>query len=272
MDVTRVELPHRGSRVRVAQLTDTHLEERPGGTLLGMDTDASLGHVLELLRGAPADLLLATGDLASHGAESAYLRLRERFDALGLPWFWLPGNHDAREPIERVFGRGRPMVRSICVGAWQIVMLDSTVDGEVGGTLGADELALLDELLAAEPRRHALVCLHHQPVAIGCAWLDEQMVTDSSELFAVLERHAQARALLWGHVHQDFSQRRGGLQLLATPSTCIQFAPASESFRLDGQPPGMRWLELHADGRLETRVARVSGVEFSYDRDSAGYL
>jgi len=273
LDAQRVELPQHGPVVRVAQLTDTHLEEQRGGTLLGMDTDASFAHVLDLVRAGPRpDLLLATGDLANHGSEAAYLRLREGFESLDLPWFWLPGNHDSGELMARSFGARHPLVRSICVGAWQIVMLDSTVEGEVGGHLGAHELALLERLLAAEPRRHALVCLHHQPVAIGCAWLDEQMVADASGLFAVLARHRQARALLWGHVHQDFSLVRDGLQLLATPSTCIQFAPQSEGFRLDERPPGMRWLELHHDGRLETRVARVTGVEFSYDRDSAGYL
>ena len=143
---------------------------------------------LLLLRDGPLrpDLLLATGDLANHGSEAAYVRVRESFDALGLPWFWLPGNHDSGALMHAVIGRGRPMIRSICVGAWQIVMLDSTVAGQVGGSLGADELALLDGLLAAEPARHALVCLHHQPVAIGCAWLDEQMVADAEALFAAL--------------------------------------------------------------------------------------
>ena len=274
MNAESIELPHAGPCVRIAQLTDTHLEERRGGTLLGMDTDASLGHVLELVRAAPQapDLLLATGDLANHGSEAAYRRLRESLDALGLPWFWLPGNHDEGTQMRRVIGRERPMVRSIRVGAWQIVMLDSTVPGEVGGRLGTGELALLERLLAAEPARHALVCLHHQPVAIGCAWLDEQMVADADELFAVLDRHPHVRALLWGHVHQDFAARRGSVQLLASPSTCIQFAPASEGFRLDEQAPGLRWLELHADGQLLTRVARVQGVDFCFDRESAGYL
>lgn len=274
MTDTRVDLAIAGSCVRVVQVTDTHLEERRGGTLLGMDTDASLAHVLDLVREAPVrpDLLLATGDLANHGAEAAYVRVRESFDALGVPWFWLPGNHDAGPLMHGVIGRGRPMIRSICAGSWQIVMLDSTVAGQVGGSLGAAELALLDRLLGAEPARHALVCLHHQPVAIGCAWLDEQMVADADALFAVLARHPQARALLWGHVHQEFSAERAGLRLLGSPSSCIQFAPCSEGFRLDEQAPGLRWLELHPDGRLETRVERVSGVELGYDRHSAGYL
>jgi hypothetical protein len=53
MTDTRVDLAIAGSCVRVVQVTDTHLEERRGGTLLGMDTDASLAHVLDLVRDAP---------------------------------------------------------------------------------------------------------------------------------------------------------------------------------------------------------------------------
>jgi Icc protein len=73
-------------------------------------------------------------------------------------------------------------------------------------------------------------------------------------------------------VHAYLAAERGGLRLLGSPSSCIQFAPDSEGFRLDEQAPGLRWLELHADGRLETRVERVTGVEFSFERNSAGYL
>ena len=78
MTDTRVDLAIAGSCVRVVQVTDTHLEERRGGTLLGMDTDASLAHVLDLVRDAPLrpDLLLATGDQVQH--------LERGFDMLRL--------------------------------------------------------------------------------------------------------------------------------------------------------------------------------------------
>ena len=36
--------------------------------------------------------------------------------------------------------------------------------------------------------------------------------------------------------------------------------------------PGMRWLELHPDGRIDTRVQRVQGVDLGFDRNSGGYL
>jgi Icc protein len=47
---------------------------------------------------------------------------------------------------------------------------------------------------------------------------------------------------------------------VSTPSTCAQFLPKSEFFALDERPPAARWLELHADGRIETEVtwARAS--------------
>ena len=276
MSDTCVELEFAAAarQLLVAQVSDTHLGAACGGRLAGMDTDASFAHVLEVVRTAPRrpDLLLATGDLASNGALPAYARVRDAFDGLGVPWFWLPGNHDLVTGMNEVIGRGRPMVHGIRAGAWQVLMLDSTVAGEVGGSLGEDELARLERLLAADPVRHTLVCLHHQPVPVGCAWLDEQRVADADALFELLARHRQVRALLWGHVHQEFEARRDGLLLLGSPSTCIQFAPGSEHFRLDERAPGMRWLELHPDGRIDTRVQRVQGVDLGFDRNSGGYL
>ena len=56
----------------------------------------------------------------------------------------------------------------------------------------------------------------------------------------------------------DLPDRRvGRLRILASPSTCFQFAPGSERFTLDDAEPGWRWLTLHADGAIETRVGRL---------------
>jgi Icc protein len=77
---------------------------------------------------------------------------------------------------------------------------------------------------------------------------------------------------LWGHVHQELERDRNGMLLMASPSTCVQFAPGQKNFKLDDMAPGYRWLRLHPDGRIETAVSRVTGVKFSVDLDSGGYL
>jgi 3',5'-cyclic-AMP phosphodiesterase len=262
--------------VQVVQLTDTHLCQMHGGTLLGMDTDHSLQAVIDLVKRErpPLHLLLGTGDLSDGGARPAYDRLQGYFDQLSSDNYWLPGNHDNREAMQAAASRPDRLCKEIRVARWQILLLDSQVPGQVGGQLGEGELALLDSALAAAQGQqlHTMVCLHHQPVTIGCGWLDEQMVADADAFFAVLDRYPGVRAVVWGHVHQEIDRLRNGVRLLASPSTCVQFAAGCENFKADDQPPGYRWLELHDDGRVESAVSRVRNVHFEVELDSGGYL
>ncbi len=157
---------------------------------------------------------------------------------------------------------------------WLVVMLDSQVPGQVGGELGADQLARLSECLelARQQSRHALVCLHHQPIPVGCAWLDDQMVADADALFTFLDRQDTVKGVVWGHVHQALDRDRNGVSLMASPSTCVQFAPGQIDFKADTAAPGYRWLSLHPDGRIETGISRVTDVVFDVDTESGGYL
>ena len=138
-----------GDVVRLLQITDTHLREEPGGTLLGLDTDFSLDHVIELARASHPgpDLVLATGDISDHGSESAYQRARDYFQRLGGETLWLAGNHDRHDLMVDVFGNGGELVRAARVGGWLLVLLNSQVPGEVGGELGAAELGWLGQCL-----------------------------------------------------------------------------------------------------------------------------
>jgi Icc protein len=276
VEIKRQTVPVADDLVRLLQLTDTHLCRELGGELLGMDTDHSLQAVIDLaLRERPrVDAVLGTGDMSNHGFLEAYQRLRRYFERFSAPQFWLPGNHDDRGRMAAVDTSGALLSNDIRLGRWQLVMLDSQVPGEVGGQLGAEQLALLRETLAlaAAEGLFSLVCLHHHPLPIGCHWLDEQRVADADALFEVLSEYAGVRGVLWGHVHQEVDRMWRGLRLLGSPSTCVQFAPGSDNFRADTLPPGYRWLELHADGHIDTGVSRVWDVAFTVDLNRGGYL
>ena len=265
-----------GAALRVVQITDTHLNRIEGGTLLGLDTDFSLQQVLQrvLAERDSIDLVLATGDIADNGSEEAYLRARDYFSRLAAPVLWLPGNHDRAEVMAAVLGQRGELQRTAETGHWQVLMLNSQIPGAVGGRLGAAELQTLRSCLqdAARRSQHVLVCLHHQPVAMGSAWIDRQMLADSEDFLALLGQFDCVRGVLWGHVHQQLDRDYNGWQLMATPSSCVQFAPGSDAFKADDAPPGYRWLDLLADGRIETGVSRVTGVAFNVDLASAGYL
>jgi Icc protein len=88
--------------------------------------------------------------------------------------------------------------------------------------------------------------------------MDAIGLEDGEAFFAVLDRHPQVRGALWGHIHQAFDGRRGKVRLMGSPSTSVQFLPCSQDLAMDSATPGLRWLELYPDGRLETGIARLA--------------
>jgi Icc protein len=249
------------SSVRLIQITDTHLYGEADGKLRGVATYPALLAVIEHARARhwPCAAILASGDLVQDDPEG-YARFRDVFSGLGVPVYCIPGNHDEPETMAKVLA-GPPFVLGGVAHfpGWIVVMLDSFLAGKAGGRLSAASLAELDAALRANSHLHALVCLHHHPVDMGSRWLDQVGLENPDEFFAVLDRHSNVRAVLWGHVHQNHAAERKGVRLLSTPSTCAQFLPSSAGFAIDQRPPGYRWLELESDGTITTKVVWVEG-------------
>ncbi len=261
-----------GPVCRVIQLSDTHLMRDPGGVLVGIDTDRSLAAVCRLIaQQSGIDALLLTGDLAGDESESAYSRLRDGLAALQVPSFWLPGNHDA--PERRYAGFETHFKRHIRCPHWDILMLNTQRPGEVAGCLAEAELKCLASAVerSLSNRRPFLEATHHPLTGVGCQWLDEQVVRNGAEALSILEPLGERAVVISGHVHQETSQVHNGVRCFTVPSTCVQFAPGSQQFRVDDLAPGCRLLELYEDGRFETQVLRVADESFPVDRLSTGY-
>ena len=251
----------------LVQLSDSHLFTKSNGLLLGMNTRESLQRVIELVREQQphVDLLLATGDLSQDGTLESYKQFLGMTKQIDAPARWIPGNHDKPQIMAKATVHSDLLDPVVDIGNWCVTLLDSTMPDLVPGFLQDQQLQLLIEALRESPSRHHLVCFHHHPVSIGCAWMDPIGLRNPEALFAVLDRFPQVKAVLWGHVHQEIDRERNGVRLLASPSTCIQFDPFSVNFKVSEQSPGYRWLLLHADGRLETGVERVKGFTFTVD-------
>jgi Icc protein len=244
------------------------------GRLLGQRTRQTLELVLDsaMRNFSPVDLVLLTGDLVHDESPVGYSYLKQRLAALDTPFFGLPGNHDRVSIIADNFDSGSAnMEIAARQSGWNLVLLDSTIPGANGGHLDAGQLRRLQYSLAARPEDPALICLHHQPVPVGSAWIDTMALDNPDAFFGVTDRHPQVRGVLWGHIHQEFSSERKGVRLLGSPSTCIQFLPGSREFALDTRTPGFRWLELQGDGRIDSGVERIDSYPDPLVLTGSGY-
>jgi Icc protein len=260
---------------RVVQITDPHLFADPSGRLLGLNTRTTFEMVLaQVLDRAAANrtaALVLTGDLVHDGSPEGYAYLRQVLDSTGLPCYCIPGNHDQPELLDRWLGDAAvgPLA-SRGLGPWNLIFLDSTIPGEDGGGLGRDQIEGVDRLLREDPAP-TLVLLHQHPVPVGSVWMDTMDVRNGHELLAVCDRHPNVRALVFGHIHQEFAVQRGDYQILGTPSACVQFLPGSRDFAMDTRTPGYRELLLHPEGRLETVVRRLEAYPEPFRPDHSGY-
>lgn len=266
-----------GPTHRLIQFTDPHIGGRPDYQLLGLDTGRTLDEVLNAIarEQAGAEMLLATGDISANGSEASYRRFLDKMQRVRTPWFWLPGNHD--EPARMAQLAPARSAEMVTLGNWRLLLLDTSLEGEICGGLHRAQLQRLQQLLH-ECRQHpVMILMHHQPVPVGSDWIDGHMLREGREPLLDMVRAApQVKALVWGHVHQQFDSRiqRPGfadLQLHATPSTSVQFTPGSGPFAVDDEMPGYRWFELNDDGSYSTGVERVKVSEYSVDLASGGY-
>ena len=247
--------------MKILQITDPHLFGSASGALRGVVTDASLHHVLDeaYARVPDFEALLVTGDLVQDDP-SGYLRFRSIFGSVQKPVLCIPGNHDEPDIMRKsLAGAPFQMCGSYSAAGWQLVMLDSCDPGHVGGRLTVQELERLDRALGSSPA-HAMVCLHHHPVEMGSRWIDTIGLANRDEFWRVIEAHANVRAVVWGHVHQEYEGDRAGVRLFATPSTGAQFLPMSDRYAVDTRPPAYRPFDLHPDGRIDSEIRWVDSL------------
>jgi Icc protein len=266
-----------GAPVRVVQITDTHLFRDPRAALLKLNTQDSFEKVVELMAAKEAgiDVILATGDIAQDASVEAYLRFGKAMQSFQAPFYWIPGNHDRRRVMESLEQHQDAFTNLVSLSNWQVILLDSSVVGEVHGHLSDRELIHLEESLQAaqdNPQiEHCLVCLHHNPVPGSAEWMEGIGLHNDAAFLAVIDRFKIVRAVIYGHIHQELDFMRNDVRYFCTPSTCIQFKAEVTEFALDDVNPAYRWLHLHDDGHIESAIERVTAYKFEVDHTSTGY-
>jgi 3',5'-cyclic AMP phosphodiesterase CpdA len=217
--------------VLIAQISDTHVTD-PGELLAGrIDSSAQLARMVAQIRSLETrpDCLLASGDLTDRGTVQAYSELRRLLAPLALPIYAIPGNHDRREPMRDAFAdcawmprqRGSRLCYQIALGALTLIALDTLVDGEDYGMLGAGQLDWLQSRLDATSGLPTIVMLHHPPVNSGLAVMDAMKLKDAAALGDLVSHYSHVERIVCGHLHRAMHARWRGT-VVSVPSSPVE--------------------------------------------------
>jgi 3',5'-cyclic AMP phosphodiesterase CpdA len=264
----------------LAQLTDLHIRMPGQKAYRVVETDLFLPPaVAHLNRLDPRpDMLIITGDLTDFGRPEEYAHLRAMLEALEMPYYLMPGNHDAREALRDAFpdhGYLRQMEGFLqyAVEAYplRVLALDTVTPGMPHGELCAARLRWLEERLAEQPGRPTVIAMHHPPFLTGIAHMDAiGLLQGGDELRSLISRHPNVERVICGHVHRNIVQRYAGTVASICPSGAHQVAL---DLRADGpsrfvlEPAGFH-LHLWRNDALVTHVGVIGefgGVHAFHD-------
>ncbi len=260
--------------MQIVQVTDLHLFADPDARLKDVPTRAAVREVLDAMRKQfpDCDYLIITGDLAHDEVRETYVALREILGDWVARCRILPGNHDNRAAMRDVFPEVIPAGEGAIgfaetAGAWRLLGLDSHVPGEVPGRIASAQLDWLSEQLAANAGAPTVLFVHHPAISVGSPWLDEIGLKQPERFIDIVRAAPQIKLICVGHIHQEFQGALGRAALLAAPSASVQFAPNTETMRLDPVPPGFRVLaledgETHDAATFQTRVIRLPELTY----------
>ncbi|MFA5006876.1 MAG: metallophosphoesterase [Candidatus Izemoplasmatales bacterium] len=274
--------PPVGRPFRILQLTDLHLMDVSGD-------EAVLARIGDLVAFAKPDLVFLTGDQAmSASSRVVYARLSDAMDALGVPWTFVFGNHDAEHGVSRkalfdiaaraknirvaaVDGERGETDFYLEVGSrWIVFGLDTRVDATyaIDGkpTWGYDgvrphQVKWFEDVLEAAGTAVGSVVFQHIPPVAARRFHEpgstrfhgerNENVSCTPVDFGFEEALVRRRtvAVFYGHDHvNDFAFERDGVEYAFGRCT------GDYDYCAPVLPKGGRIVDLHEDGSVDTFI------------------
>lgn len=272
----------------IAHISDLHI--RPHGVKLYdfIDTNALISRHVATINALvkttdSPDALIITGDIVNCGTPEEYTMARRILGQVTIPLYIIPGNHDYNAhflealsdicPILRTVPREGPNNIRYTLDDFPVrfIFLDSTVDSQLGGMLGDEQLAWLDEQLKRNTKKETAVCMHHHPIPCGNAHMDAILCADGHKLMELLKRHPHVTRVICGHTHRSIFQMVNGITVCTVPGAAHQVP--FNSTDLDGsytlEPPAMYMHRYTPETGLVTFSRSLAPFAGPYPFDSA---
>ncbi len=244
--------------MKIIQISDLHLFESKNDTLNFAETSVNTYQTFQTVshyvkQENDTDLIIVTGDITQEPTKKNYQQTAELLQEFSLPIYCLAGNHDNPEYLQRFLNSdGIHSTDYIDKDNWRIIFLDTSKPERPDGHLSKAQLIQLDEFLKTDA--HVLIAMHHHPIPIHSEWMDSIRLQQSEGFLNIIKQHSNIKAIIFGHIHQEFDETHNGIRYLGNISTCLQFNSRQTNISASELTPGYRKIKLNSDGSIKTSI------------------
>jgi Icc protein len=247
--------------VSFVHISDTHLGASADYSRHGQRSWPCAERVVEIINGLPVrpDFVVHTGDVVTEPDPAAYQLAAQLFSRLGVPIYYVNGNHDTTRdirrhlpmgPIEMLGADPDRLFYRFRVKGYEFMVLDARAPDELDphGLMPRDQLETMHRLLN-EDGPPTVVFGHFPVVPMNSVWMDAYMrVINWEDLHRVLANAvSRLRGYFHGHVHQNTQTMRDGVLYVSVASTFAQFSAWPNDLITGFDPdhlPGYNFVQL----------------------------
>jgi Icc protein len=242
-------------------ISDSHIGRTADFSLQGHRPFPCAKRAVEVINHLPQrpDFVIHTGDVVEESVPEAYSLAAEAFDKLQAPLYFVKGNHDSTNGLQRTFDMGpreelsdnpEQLSYAFELKGFRFVVLDARGPAEIDpqGLLSDSQLELA--MREAQPQGPPLVIFIHYPVLpLNSIWMDQRMLIQNGLLLhrALTPAWTRLRAVFHGHVHQAMQTFRDGILYVSGASLYSQFGAwpeDQETFYDKDHDPGFGFIHL----------------------------
>ena len=253
----------------IAQISDCHLTT-PGALTYGhVDTGDALARIVAHVNaGARPDMAIISGDLTNEGSEAEMRHAKTLLDGLDCPYRVLPGNHDLRAPMRKVFGdahcpapEGNFLNFTVELGGVRLIVLDSILEGAPGGAFCDTRADWLADALGGNLTTPTLIFLHHPPLPLGIPETDQDGFLEVEKIADIVVHYPNILRICSGHIHLATQTLWHGILSVTAPSTVMEltrdFSETGWPSRFTKVAPGYLMHHLTKAGQMVSHVVEV---------------
>lgn len=210
--------------MKFVHISDTHVlkdytKDQATASLQGMqglvNPKKNMEKLCKRVNWEDVDFAIFTGDLVHEGEKADYVyfrKLAEKNIPNTVKIFYALGNHDPKEAFYRAFfnmDSCEPYYYTDEIKGYRIIVLDTAIARKESGTVTAEQLDWLRNILKNPSPKGSIIFTHH-PLFWNSATGATMVCTNGAEVLEILE-NSDTFAIFCGHTHMNAAQTRGKL-------------------------------------------------------------